>query len=317
MKGQRIQMLDNPNETNSGIVFNIQRMSIHDGPGIRSTVFLKGCPLKCLWCSNPESQSPELEIACFKNRCIQCGDCAVVCPEGIIEHGGDFRILDRSKCTMCLKCVDICSTNAKSVIGKEYAKEELLEEILKDKTFYDSSGGGVTFSGGEPLMQAAFLIKMLELCQSNGIHTAVETSGMGSERDLLQALEHLDLVFFDIKHMDAEKHMELTAVSNKLILENLASASKQHSNIIVRIPIIPGLNDSVENIRATADYVASLNIATLELLPYHPLGEIKYEQLGTEYLLADVKEPSEEHMKKLVAEACSVIGTRATKVQLM
>lgn len=310
-------MLDAANKTGQGIVFNIQKMSIHDGPGIRTTVFLKGCPLKCLWCSNPESQRKELEIACLKKRCIKCGYCAEVCPENIIENGNGYSILDQSKCTLCLKCVDECCTNSKNLIGKSYSGEELLEEILKDKSFYDSSGGGVTFSGGEPFMQADFLIEMLKLCKNSGIHTAIETSGMANKQDVLDASEYLDLIYFDLKHMNDDMHIKLMGVNNKIIHDNLAALALKHHNIIVRIAVIPGLNDSVENIRETAEYAAALGIGTLELLPYHSLGENKYEQLGREYSLSKISELSEDDMKQLADEARQVIGTRNTRVRVM
>ena len=300
-----------------GIVFNIQKMSIHDGPGIRSTVFLKGCPLRCLWCSNPESQRMELEIASFVNRCMKCGYCAEVCPKQIIEKGNTYSIVDRSRCDQCLICVKECCTNAKQLIGQSYSAEELYQEIVKDKTFYDSSGGGVTFSGGEPFMQADFLIEMLKRCKSGGIHTAIETTGMADTRKLLEALEYSDLIFFDVKHMDDREHKKLTGVSNQAILDNLAALSKRHSNIIVRIPVIPGLNDSAENIRKTADYTAELSISALELLQYHNLGESKYAQLGREYTLSEMEVPTQEHMEALAGRAADIIGDRPTQVHIM
>ena len=310
-------MLGVANKPDDGIIFNIQKMSVHDGPGIRTTVFLKGCPLRCRWCSNPESQHQNIEIACFKKRCIQCGDCAAVCPEKIIENGNGFSIMDKSKCTMCMKCVESCCTNSKNVIGKSYSKEKLLTEILKDKPFYDSSGGGVTFSGGEPLMQAGFLLEILKLCKINGVHTAIETTGMGNIEDFLTILEYVDLIYYDLKHMDGEVHEELTGISNKKILNNLAAISQRHTNINVRIAVIPGLNDSLENIWNTADYVGSFAIPVIELLPYHSLGENKYEQLGREYSLSEIEAPSVDYMEQLAEEARKAIGTRDTRVHVM
>lgn len=309
-------MPTSPDDTiSNGIILNIQKMSIHDGPGIRTTVFFKGCPLTCLWCANPESQSRKPEIACAKNRCVKCGYCAEVCPRQIIDNGNQYAIVDRSKCDVCLKCVDECCTNSKRVIGQSYTPEELYEEILKDKAFYDSSGGGVTFSGGEPLTQPDFLLDMLRICKTNGINTALETSGLANTQTILSAAEHLDLIFYDVKHMDDETHLKITGVSNKPIIENLAALAKTKSNIIVRIPVIPSLTDSEANIRETADYVADLSIPLIELLPYHCLGENKYEQLDRTYALSETKTPTAECMEHLVQQARETIGIRGTRVE--
>lgn len=300
-----------------GTVFNIQKMSVHDGPGIRTTVFFKGCPLNCLWCSNPESQCVEKEIACFQARCVKCGYCAQVCPKDLIEKKPPFEITDRSQCDLCEICVKECCTNAKKIIGEEYTAEELVREILKDKSFYDSSGGGVTFSGGEPLMQQPFLLEVLKQCREKGIHTAIETTGFADADKLLEAAAHLDLVFFDVKQMDDEIHKKVTGVSNELILVNLVALAKAHDNIIVRIPVIPGINDSEENISRTAALTAELGIGTLELLPYHNLGEVKYGQLGREYALSEIKTPDENRMKEIADIAKTSIGTRETRVSVM
>ena len=301
----------------TGTIFNIQKMSIHDGPGIRSTVFFKGCPLNCIWCSNPESQSIDKEIACFPMRCVQCGYCSQLCPKGIIENKMPFGIIDREKCDFCQICVKECCTNAKKLVGEDYTVDDLLVEILKDKSFYDSSGGGVTFSGGEPLMQADFLIQILKACHDNNVNTAIETTGFADLSVLEKVIEHLDLIYFDLKHMDDEQHKKLTGVSNKEILTNLAAISKKHDNIVVRIPVIPGLNSSAENIKETAEYTAGLSIKKLEMLPYHNLGEVKYGQLGREYSLSEITSPSEEAMNELADEARRVIGTRNTIVEIV
>lgn len=300
-----------------GTIFNIQKMSIHDGPGIRTTVFFKGCPLNCLWCSNPESQKLEKEVACFQSRCVNCGYCAKGCPKGLIEAQPPFEITNREECDLCGICVKECCTNAKKVVGEDYTVEELLKEILKDKSFYDSSGGGVTFSGGEPLMQSAFLIEMLMACKENGLHTAIETTGLTDTDRLLDAAALLDLIFYDVKHMDDKTHRDITGVSNEKILANLAALAKIHANIVVRIPVIPGINDSTENLRKTADYAASLNIPTIELLPYHNLGEVKYGQLGREYALADTQKPSEEQMNALADEMRNAVGDGNTEITIM
>lgn len=300
-----------------GIVFNIQRMSIHDGPGIRTTVFFKGCPLNCLWCSNPESQCAGLEISFIKNRCIGCGYCEQVCPQQIIHENNDYGIEDTGRCDLCMKCVEECCTGSRKVIGQEYTVEELHHEILKDKSFYDSSDGGVTFSGGEPFMQSDFLLEMLKCCKDSGLHTAIETTGETETEIMLEALELLDLVFFDLKHMNDRAHTELTGISNRKILGNLKVAAENHNNIIVRIPVIPGLNDSDENIYSTAKLAADLSVSALELLPYHNLGESKYRQLGREYTLSGIKNPSKERMEEIAGIAKQAIGNRETAVRIM
>lgn len=292
-------------------------MSIHDGPGIRTTVFFKGCPLNCLWCSNPESQKVEKEVACFQSRCVTCGYCAEVCPKGLIEAQPPFEITNREECDLCEICVKECCTNAKKVVGEDYTVDELLKEIMKDKSFYDSSGGGVTFSGGEPLMQSAFLKEILAACRENGVHTAIETTGMTDTDSLIETAALLDLIFYDVKHMDDETHRDITGVSNERIIANLAALAKAHDNIVVRIPVIPGINDSTENLRKTADYAASLNISSIELLPYHNLGEVKYGQLGREYALADTQKPSEEQMSALADEMRNAVGDRNTEITIM
>lgn len=300
-----------------GTIFNIQKMSIHDGPGIRTTVFFKGCPLNCLWCSNPESQKVEKEVACFQSRCVTCGYCAEVCPKGLIEAQPPFEITNREECDLCEICVKECCTNAKKVVGEDYTVDELLKEIMKDKSFYDSSGGGVTFSGGEPLMQSAFLKEILAACRENGVHTAIETTGMTDTDSLIETAALLDLIFYDVKHMDDETHRDITGVSNERIIANLAALAKAHDNIVVRIPVIPGINDSTENLRKTADYAASLNIPSIELLPYHNLGEVKYGQLGREYALVDTQKPSEEQMNALADEMRNAVGDRNTEITIM
>ena len=301
----------------TGTVFNIQRMSIHDGPGIRTTVFLKGCPLRCIWCSNPESQRMGKEIACFEARCVSCGYCSQVCPKGLVEDKPPFEITDRDKCDLCGICVKECCTGAKDVIGDDHTSEELFQEIMKDKSFYDSAGGGVTFSGGEPLMQHDFLKETLEKCKEEGLHTAIETSGMTETEKIKDIAGLLDLMFYDMKHMDDEIHREVTGVSNSQILKNLAELAKVHDNIIVRIPVIPGINDSEENVAQTASYISALGIKCLELLPYHNLGECKYGQLGREYTLSDVKTPDKDYMEKLAAAARNAAGEHPLEVSIM
>lgn len=298
----------------AGIIFNIQKLSIHDGPGIRTTVFLKGCPLKCLWCANPESQGKEPEVACFPLRCTGCGYCRDICPSGAI--GRDLSI-DREVCTQCLKCGEECYAEGKKTIGRSYTAKEVIEEVIKDREFYEKSGGGVTFSGGEPLMQWDFFMECLRLCKEAGIHRAVETTGMTSEEKLLKAASFLDLVYFDLKHMDEKKHNLLTGVSNSQILKNFRKLTSIHRNVTARIPVIPGCNDEEENIRQTAAFAAECGAAGLELLPYHRLGVGKYTSLGREYCLTDREEPEKDHMKKLLEISREACGKHEMKCTLM
>ena len=298
----------------TGIVFNIQKLSIHDGPGIRTTVFFKGCPLRCLWCANPESQKKEPEIACFPIRCMGCGCCREICPEKAVME--DFSV-SKELCIQCLKCAEECFSDGKKVIGNSYTAEDVFREIIKDRGFYETSGGGVTFSGGEPLMQQKFLMECLKMCREAGIHTAIETTGMAPEEKLLQAAPFLDLIYFDLKHMDDEMHRKLTGVSNRQILKNFRRLTEVHRNVTARIPVIPGCNDEEENIRKTAAFAAECGAAGLELLPYHRLGEGKYAQLGREYHLTDRQVPGKEYMQRLLEISEKACGSHPMKCTRM
>lgn len=279
-----------------GLIFDIERFAIHDGPGIRTLVFMKGCPLRCLWCDNPESQKVSPELALFVGKCIGCGKCLEVCAEGAIYKYGDELRFDWERCTNCGKCAEVCPSEAKKLIGKRVTVEWLVDEIMKDLVFYQKSGGGVTIGGGEPLLQFEFVRQVLEECRKRGISTAIETCGHGEWNQVEKVLDYTDLVLFDIKHMDAKRHRALTGISNDLILENARKISSNGSpKIMIRIPVIPTLNDSEENIVDVARFVSRLgNIEEVNLLPYHRLGESKYEQLGREYKLKDL-EPLDEN----------------------
>ncbi len=285
-----------------GRVFNIQRFSVHDGPGIRTTVFLKGCPLSCLWCHNPEGGSFHPEIVVVENRCIECGECVSVCPLGLPSGVGGGWAGDKRRCVMCGSCVDACPTEARQIAGRDVWVDEVMEEILKDRVFYDDSGGGVTFSGGEPLAQPRFLTAMLEACRAEGVHTAVDTSGLVSKDRLLDMAALADLVLFDVKLVDAVRHREYTGVSNETILENLRTLGASGCAIWLRVPIIPGINDDPENIEATARLAASLpSVQRVSLLPYHRLGSDKLKRLGSKDALAGVDHPSADRMQELAA----------------
>ena len=266
---------------NMGWVFNIQRYSIQDGPGIRTTVFLQGCPLKCLWCDNPESQSARPQLFYFDSQCTKCYRCIEICPNkaNTIKSDGSIQI-DRSSCVVCGKCVEACSSEARIVSGKRMSADEALEEVSSDALFYRNSGGGMTLSGGESLYQPEFAVELLKGAQMMGIHTALDTSGFASWSVLEEALRYTDLVLYDIKHMDNVKHMVLTGVENRLILENAENIGRMGKEIIIRVPLIPAVNDSEENINALGRFAAGIGLQRIDLLPYHQLGLRKYHYLG-------------------------------------
>ena len=252
---------------NKANIFDIQRSSFVDGPGIRTTVFFKGCNLRCKWCHNPESQSFEKQMMFYKDKCTGCGKCREVCPNHL------------QSCDFCGKCELYCPAEARKICGREYTSDEVLAEVIKDKAFYDNSGGGVTFSGGECMLQLDFLREILEKCKSAGIHTAVDTAGNVPWESFEKILPFTDLFLYDIKAFGAELHRKGTGVSNELILENLKNLSGR-ADIIVRIPVIGGYNDNDEEIRQIADFLKQIKIIKAELLPYHAMGEHKYTALG-------------------------------------
>lgn len=259
------------------IIYDIERTSFVDGPGIRTTVFFKGCNLKCKWCHNPESQNPKKEILFYENKCIGCGNCS-----DLTVDSGDF----------------LCINDAKEICGKEYMVEEVLDVVMKDKIFYETSGGGVTFSGGECMLQIDFLSEVLKKCKENGIHTAVDTAGNVPWESFEKILPYTDLFLYDIKSMNTQTHTEYTGVGNKLILENLARLLISDANVWVRVPVIPGVNDSEEEMRAIKAFFETNGYPErVELLPYHAMGEHKYKALGKTFQKFDV--PADEKIKKL------------------
>lgn len=291
-------------EKKTGVVFNIQKFSIHDGPDIRDTVFMKGCPLRCVWCSNPESQSIDPEISFNANKCIgteACGDCVTLCPQHSVtpDEAGKIRI-GRESCDSCKICAEACCAKALSVMGKEMTVDEVLAATQNQMSSWRANGG-ITISGGEPLMQAAFVTEVLRQCQMLCIHTAIETTGYSSWANLNQVAKHCDLIFYDVKIMNPEKHERYTGVRNTLILENLKLLSKTYpeKDLIVRTPVIPGINDSEEDLREIVAFLKTLDHLTdYELLPYHAFGSNKYAQLGREYGLTGVKAPSKAEIEK-------------------
>ena len=284
-----------------GIIFNIQRYSIHDGPGIRTTVFLKGCPLNCWWCQNPESQLSGQEMVFWEDRCMGCGACSTICPSNAIQIKNGIPATEKEKCILCGKCIEKCPTLAREMIGKKITAEEVLKEIEKDLVFYEESGGGVTFSGGEPLKQSKFLERLLNGCREKKIHTAVDTSGHIPWGILNKIHSKVDLFLYDLKIMDNERHKKYTGVSNELILENLKKLSSVHNNIFVRFPVIPGINDDYQNIKKMGEFLSSLKIAQVNLLPYHYIGVDKYRRLGRTYHLTAAQPPSKEKLSEVSA----------------
>lgn len=297
----------------TGTVFNIMKYSIHDGPGIRTTVFLKGCPLNCWWCHNPESQAYHQEILLFQDKCIQCGKCIEACPtEALTLQNGIISVI-RDQCNFCGKCTDICPTEALELVGKRMTVDEVMREVDKDQIFYDESKGGVTFSGGESLVQHKFLKQILEQCKLREIHTTLETTGYAKFEIIEAVAKDVDLFLYDLKLINDEKHKKYTGVSNQLILENLKKLSLIHHNIIIRIPLIPEINDDDENIFKTGELILSLkNIKEVHLLPYHKAGVEKYKRLGRIYKIPEIPTPDSEHMKK-VAKKFEELGLK-TKI---
>ncbi len=283
---------------NRANIFNIQKFSVHDGPGIRTTVFFKGCPLKCLWCHNPESQYINTQILYDRDKCALCGTCEKICPKKAIKIENSLLTTDEAKCDCCGQCVIYCIQGARQIAGKEYTVDDVLKEVLKDRVFYEKSSGGVTLSGGEPLIHIDFVEELLKKLKDNNIHTAVDTCGAVSFDNLKRAAEYTDVFLYDIKLMDDEKHLEFTGMSNKLILENLKKVSEIHKNINLRMPIIEGVNGDEEHIIKTIEFIEGLNISKVNLLPYHDIAKHKYKKLGKVYEDDRMSKPSDEKMQK-------------------
>ena len=284
-------------------IFDIKRYAINDGPGIRIVIFLKGCNLNCAWCHNPESVSAFQEKMYAPNKCIGCGTCIEECPENALTLTAGGIVTDTESCTLCGKCAEVCPTKAIEMSGHPMSVGEIMNEIGKEQVFFDQSGGGVTFSGGEPMLHHEFLIQLLDECGRRKIHRAVDTAGLINTKILLEVARRTDLFLFDLKVMDTEKHRKWIGVPNEKILENLKILAATGANINIRVPLIGGVNDDIENMEATAKFVASLSgeKKTVNLLPYHKIAQTKYQKLGRPEEFQLLEEPTKEAQQEALS----------------
>jgi pyruvate formate lyase activating enzyme len=283
-----------------GIVFDIQRFSIHDGPGIRTTGFLKGCPLRCPWCHNPESWHPHPQVLFYPDRCIGCGLCFDACPEDNALQADAVHRINREACTECGSCAEVCTAEALEICGKEMTVAQVLEEFEKDRAFYENSDGGVTVSGGEATVQQEFLISLLRHARERGLHTVLDTCGHANPETLRSAAQHVDRVLFDLKIMDPQQHREVVGADNERILQNLRMLDQLGVPIVIRVPLIPDLTDHPDNLHAIASLAAKLpSVQRVDLMRYNRLGESKWRRLGHTYPLQGVEVPNDERMEEL------------------
>lgn len=283
----------------TALIFSIQKFSIHDGPGIRTTIFFKGCPLTCQWCHNPESQSYQKEMFHHAERCISCGRCASSCRQQAIHKGADGLHYDEQQCTHCEVCTESCYHNVWEIVGKEYTVPELMIEIEKDRPFYEQSGGGVTLSGGEVMTQIEFVQELIQSCKEQGISVAVDTCGHAPWENFMRMIENVDFFLYDIKFMDAALHQKYTGVDNTLILENLKRLSNHGATINLRLPLLAGINTEDHHIQQVLNFIRDLNIHSVNLLPYHDLATGKYQKMHKQYAAEIFLKPSDEQMTEI------------------
>lgn len=288
------------NRNITGTIFNIQKFSIHDGPGIRTVVFFKGCPLHCQWCSNPESQLMKRQILWNSKNCVHCRSCQSTCPHNAISLNLSQIQIDNTLCQGCIQCVQTCPNKALSYEGEQKTVQEVLDIVLQDQAFYEESDGGITLSGGEFLLQPNFAKNLLISAKEEGLHTCCETTGFANSKIFLDCIEHLDMLLFDVKHWDEKKHIQATGVSNKPILENLKIAIQHNKNVLVRIPVIPGFNNSLTDAAMFCELFHQMGINTCQLLPFHQFGESKYPLLNKNYIYSNQPSLHQEDLKDYV-----------------